>query len=257
MTRKEIKINNQPISYLEFEPQKEKSRGCFLILHGWGSKSEKWEEVGNLMKKLGFRVVIPDLPGFGESSNLAIPWSLENFADLMEKFTEFLKIEKFYLLGHSFGGSLAIKSSLKFPYKIEKLFLVASSGIRKKTLKKKLLFFASKIFKIFSFLPFYQFFRKAFHKFIIRKTDYVNIKDNILKETFLKIIKEDLTGLLEFINLPTIIIWGNKDDFTPIKDAYLMNKKIANSKLIIINGADHYLYRKMPETLLKNIKENL
>ncbi|MDP2820908.1 MAG: alpha/beta hydrolase [bacterium] len=257
MTRKEIKINNQPISYLEFESQKEKLRGCFLILHGWGSKSERWEEIGNLLSNLGFRIIIPDLPGFGESSNLATPWSLDNFVDLIDKFTEFLKIDKFYLLGHSFGGSLAIKSSLRFPYKIEKMFLVASSGIRKKTLKKKILFFSSKIFKIFSFLPFYQFFRKAFYKFIIRKTDYVNIKDSVVKETFLKITKEDLTGLLEFINLPTIIIWGNKDDFTPVKDAYLMNKKIANSKLILIEGADHYLYRKMPESLVTNIKHNI
>jgi pimeloyl-ACP methyl ester carboxylesterase len=257
MSRKEIKINNQPISYLEFEPQKEKPRGCFLILHGWGSKSEKWEQVGNLLSETGFGVIVPDLPGFGESSDLTIPWSLDNFADLIDKFTDFLKIEKFYLLGHSFGGSLAIKCSLKFPYKIEKMFLVASSGIRKKTLKKRCLFFVSKIFKIFSFLPFYQFFRKAFYKFIIKKTDYVNIKNNILKETFLKIIQEDLTDLMEYVSLPTIIIWGNKDDFTSIKDAYLMNKKIANSKLIIIQDADHYLYRKMPETLLKNIKENL
>jgi len=257
MIRKNIKINNQLISYLEFEPQNKNFRGLFLILHGWGSKSEKWIEIGNLLNKQGFKIIIPDLPGFGESDEPIISWSLDNYVNLIEDFTKQLNLEKFYLLGHSFGGSLSIKSSLKFPHKIKKLFLVASSGIRRETTKKKILIFISKIFKVFSFIPFYESFRKLFYRIIVGKTDYIYTKQGFSKETFLKVIKEDISHLLAEIKTPTIVIWGDKDTFTPIADAYLMNKKIRGSRLIVIKGSDHYFYRKSPENLVKNIMESL
>lgn len=257
MIRKNIKINNQQISYLEFEPQNKNFRGLFLILHGWGSKSERWTEIGNLLSKQGFKIIIPDLPGFGESNEPTNSWSLDNFVNLIEDFTKQLDLGKFYLLGYSFGGSLSIKSSLKFPQKIEKLFLVASSGIRKKTLKKKILIFVSKIFKAFSFIPFYESFRKLFYKIIVGKTDYINTKQGFLRKTLLRVIKEDLSHLLTEIKIPTIIIWGDRDAFTPVKDAYLMNMQIEKSKLIVVKDADHYFYRKNPENLVKNIMENL
>ena len=228
----------------------------FLIIHGWGSQGKKWQKVGELLAKEGFLVIIPDLPGFGESDFPPRPWDLNNYCDFIAEFIKSLNLNKFYLLGHSFGGNIAFKYALKFPEKIEKLFLVGAALIRRQTLKKKILFLFSKIFKIFSFLPFYNFFRKVFYRFFVRRSDYIYTK-GIMRETYLKIIKEDLSDKLSEIRVPTIIIWGEEDKITPKKDAHLINKKIKRSRLIIISEAGHDLNIKAPEKLFQAISKEL
>ena len=110
--------------------------------------------------------------------------------------------------------------------------------------------------KILHFLPYYSFFRKAVYKFIIRKSDYVYV-DGVMKQTYLNVIGEDLSFHLPFIKVPTVIIWGDKDESTPIEDAHLINSKIKDSKLVIINDAGHDLNRKQPEILAEKVLENV
>ena len=220
-----------------------------LILHGWGSKSANWIKVAKLLSEKGIKVIIPDLPGFGQSDKPKEVWSLDNYCDFVEKFVEKLGLERFFLLGHSFGGSLSVKLSLRFPEKIDKLFLVSAACFRRKSIKKRILFIVAKIFKIFSFIPFL---KKAFYKFIVRKSDY-SYTDGIMRDIYLGVIKQDLSGLLEKIQIPTNIIWGEKDNITPLKQAKIINQKIKNSKLIIIPGANHDLNTKYPEKLAKAI----
>jgi len=73
----------------------------------------------------------------------------------------------------------------------------------------------------------------------------------------LNIVKEDLSFQLPFIKIPTIIIWGDKDEYTPPEDAYYMEKHIKNAKLIMISGADHHLHRKQPEVVAQDILNNI
>ncbi|HOW12806.1 MAG TPA: alpha/beta hydrolase [Candidatus Pacearchaeota archaeon] len=244
-------INNLNINVKIFGEGK-----IFLVLHGWGSKSDRWEKFGNILSNYGFKVIIPDLPGFGKSEKMKQAWSLDDYCFFVEDFANFLNIERFYLLGHSFGGSIAIKYSLKFSQRVEKLFLFAPSCIREKNLKKNFLKNISKIFNKFSFLPFYNFFKKIFYKFIVRKSDYL-LSEGVLKETYLKIINEDLSNSLSLINIPTIIIWGDKDDIVPLENGKIINQKIKNSKLVIIKNGDHNLEQTIPDILSQKILENL
>lgn len=245
-----IKISGLDISYSILGNGKP-----FLVLHGWGSKKERWIKTAEIISQKGFSVVVPDLPGFGESQLPSASWSLDNYCDFLDSFIRntFPGSQKVYLLGHSFGGALAAKFSLKYPERIEGLFLVASACIRKKTAKKKFLPVVSKALKVFSFIPFA---RKAFYKFIVGKSDYLSV-EGVLKETYLKVISEDLSQSLSSITVPTTIIWGDKDEATPIEDAYLINKKISNSKLVTIPGGTHNLEIKMPETLAQKILDNI
>jgi len=246
MTGKGIKMDNLFVDFLEFKPENE--RGLFLILHGWGSRAEKWRAVGELLTKKGYRVIIPDLPGFGKSDEPATPWNLDSYCDFIEEFVKALALTNFFLLGHSFGGALAVKCSLKFSGKIDKLFLVGAACFRSKDIRKRLFYIIAKVLKIFSFFPGYQFFRKGFYKFIIRQSDYP-YTDGVMKDIYLKIIKEDLSDTLSLVKVPTMIIWGEKDDVVPLKNAYLINRKIKNSQLVIIPKGDHYLEQKLPEKL--------
>ncbi|MDO8486284.1 MAG: alpha/beta hydrolase [Candidatus Staskawiczbacteria bacterium] len=247
-------IKNLQINYKIFGDNLPIDNKTFLILHGWGSSSDRWQLIGQLFSENGFRVIIPDLPGFGKSEAPEKPWNFNNYVNFIEEFTESINLRNFYLLGHSFGGSVAVKIAIDVPQKVNRLFLVACACIRKKTTFKKVLAKISKFIRIFSFLPYYFLARKAFYKFIIKKSDYV-YTEGIMKETYLNVISEDLSHHLSFIKVPTVIIWGDKDEFTPIEDAYYINKKINNSELVIIPEAGHDLNKKIPEILVKKVLE--
>lgn len=247
----QAKINGLKINYIALG----KGRP-FLILHGWGSKSNRWQKTGEEISLKGFKVFIPDMPGFGESEKPEIPWDLNDYCEFVDEFIKALNIDKFFLLGHSFGGAVSVKYSLKYPQKVEKLYLVASSCIRKKNKKKSFFRFISKILKIFSFFPYYPLFRKAFYKFVIRKSDYI-YTEGIMKETFVKIINEDLTPKLPNVKTPVVIIWGEKDCVVPIESAKIINREIKGSKLVIIPEATHDLEKEMPVILAEKILENL
>ena len=228
----------------------------FLILHGWGSNSDRWITVAEAIAQKGFKVIVPDLPGFGKSDSLTTAWNMNNYTNWLEGFVKELNLTEFYLMGHSFGGALACKVAIKHPQDVKKLFLAASASVRKRTTKKKAFRNIAKLVKKLSFLPFYDLFRKAFYKFIIRKSDYPYV-DGLMKETFTNVISEDLSQFTGFIRTPTVIIWGDKDKSTPVEDAYFMNEKIRNSKLVIIKDAGHALNKECPEVLAEKVLENI
>ena len=247
----EIIINGVKTNYIAM------GKGApFIILHGWGSGSDKWIKEAEIISKQGYQVVVPDLPGFAESGKLTKPWTINDYVSWFEEFTRLLEIQEFYLLGYSFGGALAAKIAVKYPQRVKKLFLVAAAVIRKKTAKKGFLAKISKFVKFFYFLPYYAFFRKAIYKFIIRKSDYVHA-EGIMKQTYLNAVADDLSHHLSFIRVPTVIIWGDKDQSVPLDNAKIINEKIRNSELIIIEGADHLMHKTMPELLAEKVLSSL
>ncbi|PIP25191.1 MAG: hypothetical protein COX34_00095, partial [Candidatus Nealsonbacteria bacterium CG23_combo_of_CG06-09_8_20_14_all_36_12] len=157
-----------------------------LILHGWGwpVSVHQWIRVKELLEKEKFKVIVPDLPGFGENPPPSQPWTISDYAEWVKDFCEKNEISQFFLLGHSFGGSVAAKFSVKYPEKVRKLILVDSAGIRRKRLKKELLKATAHIINIFSFLPGYNLVRKIAYKTIFRRSDYL-LSVGIMKDTYL------------------------------------------------------------------------
>lgn len=230
------------------------NRQSVIILHGWQSSKENWSKVKESIERGGFKVFVPDLPGFKEETKLEKAWNLEDYLNWLGNFIEIKKnsgeiTEPFFLLGHSFGGRISIKFSVKNPQRLKGLILVSSAGIRHKKNPSKLI-----LFKKLSFLPFFPFFRKIYYRFIIKKTDYLKA-EGPLRETFKKTIEEDLAPLLSQIKVKTLILWGDKDEVTLLSDAHLMKEKIENSKLEIMEGIGHTPYLENPELLSRKILE--
>jgi len=250
MEERQIEINNLAISYKVFGSGSKK----MLVLHGWKSHSDRWQATAELLVAHGMQVVVPDLPGFGKSQEPLNAWSQDNYVDWLRQFcTQVPELQNsFYLLGHSFGGALAAKFAIKYPQNVEKLFLVSAACVRQMTFTKKALWRVSKIVKIFSFLPGWQLFKKAFYKFVLRKTDYLQV-GGVMKETYLKVISEDLSHKINFLKVPVIIIWGSKDTSTPPEQAHFINKKIYNSTLVMIPGANHSLQIEVSQVLAQHI----
>jgi len=234
----------------------------FLILHGWGSNSDRWANVADLISKGvpggpgPFKVIVPDLPGFGKTDVLSAPWDTNKYINFIEQFIKELNIGEFYLFGHSFGGALTAKIAVKHVQDVKKLFLVSAACVREKTAKKNVYKRGAKFIKLFKFLPYYALFRKAVYKYIIRRSDYIYF-EGVMKETYLKVVAEDVSFQLPFIKVPTVIIWGDKDDSTPIEDAKVINEKIKNSRLVIIPGAGHRLNKENAEILAEDVLNNI
>ncbi len=229
-----------------------------IILHGWRSNSSRWQNVAKCLAEEGIMTIIPDLPGFGKSQEPKNAWSMDNYVEWLKEFS--LKVpelqNEFYLVGHSFGGSVATKFSLKYNQNIKKLFLISASSIRVVNLSKKISYNISRMFKIFYFFPFYETFRRNIYRTLFRKSDYPYVS-GIMKEIYLKVISDDLSHKLPFLKVPTIIIWGQKDELTPLENAHIIKEKVQNSKLIVITNQGHNLHFTCPEILAEKISANI
>ena len=221
-----------------------------LILHGWGSSSKNWAQVRNIFESKGLNVWLPDLPGFGESPPPKFTWSVDDYVEWVREFCEGKGLSQFFLLGHSFGGAIAVKFVLKYPEKVKKLFLAAPAIIRQKSFQKAAI---KRTASFFSFLP--SFIKKIIYKLFIR-SDYLETK-GVMREIYLRTIKEDLFPCLSQIKVRTIIIWGEKDTKTPFQDAHLIKEKILGSSLKTLPNVFHSPHREVPGELVKNILEEL
>lgn len=228
-----MKINDININYFDSK----QGKNPVLILHGWGSSTKVMQNMYEHLSN-NHRVIMLDLPGFGETSEPDYGWNLDNYVDFIILFMEKLKIDNPTIIGHSFGGRIAIKlASTHKEVKLNKIILIDSAGIKrdKKSLKKKLIKSMAKILKVIS--P--KLVSNLKNK--IGSPDYKNASP-IMKEVLVNIIEEDLTNYLEEIKQPTLLIWGEFDKETPYEDAVIMNEKIKDSGIVKINKAGHYSF---------------
>ncbi len=226
-----------------------------IFLHGWGGSSKSLiKPIENLSRQ--FLIFSPDLPGFGKTSPPQVPWKVANFSHFIIKFANTLKIKNFFLIGHSFGGRIAIKIAANQPEKIKKLVLCNASGIEPKNLIKKYTFiaiakFGKILFLIWPLCLFKNFARKFLYK-LAREQDYFLTKGT-MHQTFKRIITEDLSKDLEKITVPTLILWGEKDKQTPPPFGKTMHQLIKNSQFIVIPKATHGLPFLKPKTFARRI----
>ncbi|MGM9969726.1 MAG: alpha/beta fold hydrolase [Anaeroplasma sp.] len=205
-----------------------------ILLHGWGASKETFKKLSKELSNQ-FRVYCIDLPGFGESE-IGLPLNVYEVTELIYKFVVALKIDNPILLGHSYGGRIAIIYSSK--YKVKKLILVSSAGIKNKL---KL----SKRIKI----KVYKSLKKMGIKVKMGSKDYLNA-DNVKRAMLVNAVNTDLTEEMKKISIPTLLIYGNRDDTTPLLLAHKIEENINNSVLIIMEDCGHFLYLEKPTIFL-------
>jgi pimeloyl-ACP methyl ester carboxylesterase len=209
----------------------EYGRGKDIVLfHGWGASKNTFNSLAKSLEE-NYHVVSIDLPGFGETK-IDNPIFLEDNVKLIHKLLVSLGIHSPILLGHSYGGRLAmIYSSL---YKVDKLVLVSAAGLKEKLKLDK--WFKIKIYKLF----------KKYS--IILKTgsdDYKN-SDDIKKKMLVEAVNNDLSNYLDNISTPTLLIYGRNDNVTSLPLARKINEKIKTSSLVVMEGSGHFPYLEEP-----------
>ena len=179
---------------------------------------------------------------------------MNNYMHWLIALMDEMQITKADVLGHSFGGRVAIKLATSFPARVNRLVLIDSAGIRQKVRPSIGRFLIKAIRPLESILSEknYKKLRLKFYD-LIGATDY--LKSGKLKGTFQKIVTEDLEPLLQNIQQKSLLIWGEKDKATPLGDAKIMHAQIPNSQLIIIPKTGHYPFLEQKELVVKCLEE--
>ncbi len=214
-----------------------------ILLHGWGAESSTFQRLqGNLAQYL--RVYALDLPGFGKSSTPLFPWGVSDYSNLLKEFISKMGINNPVLLGHSFGGRVSIKYVSTYK-NVKKLILVDSAGVKPK--RKPIYYirvYAYKSVKFVLNLPVLRLFSArilVFMKTKLGSSDYRQLS-GIMQQTFVKVVNEDLKKFMPLIDCPTLLIWGENDQATPLSDGKIMERLIPDAGLVVLNGAGHFAY---------------
>jgi pimeloyl-ACP methyl ester carboxylesterase len=153
-----------------------------------------------------------------------------------------LGVERPSILGHSFGGRVAIKLAASHPEAVDRLVLVDSAGVPPprtagRVLKRAASRSANALGRWLGRPG--QAIRHAIVRRIASK-DYLNAGPML--PTFLAVVKEDLRPALSRIEAPTLLVWGESDEDTTLADAYTMENLIPGARLLVLKNAGHFSY---------------
>ncbi len=208
-----------------------------LLLHGWGAPAETYRLIIDHLKTR-CRVVAPDLPGFGGSEEPAEPWSVDDFVDFVLKFAAFAGLKAPALIGHSNGGRIIIKlmNRPELPFEVPKIVLMDAAGIKAKH-------GPGYYMKVYSYKAAKRVLPSLAEKMRgkVGSADYKNASP-VMRQTMVRALNEDLTPLLSGIHAPTLLIWGENDTATPLSDGKLMEKRIPDAGLVVLEGAGHFAF---------------
>jgi len=245
-------VNNLLINY-----SRQGSGEKLVLLHGWANSLKDMSGLFDDLSK-NYDVISLDLPGFGASQTPKEAWGLEAYAKFLTGFLNKIGAGDVYaLIGHSNGGAIAIKSIAEDHLSPTKLVLLSVSGIRyNKQGRKGLIKAATKTAKVATLaLP-----KSTRQK--LRKKLYSTLKSDLLvaehmSGSFKKIVSEDLSRDASKINIPTLLIYGEADDQTPLADGQLYHELIKNSTLEVISSAGHFIQKENPDLVVKLIRDFL
>ena len=223
----EINVKGLKINYIQYGKGKD-----IVLLHGWGQNIEMMQPLGDPFSDR-YRITILDLPGFGKSEEPKEAWTISNYNEMLEEFLSLVNVKKPIMIGHSFGGRLAIRYSAEHP--IEKLVLFGSPCIR----IKEELPVTVKILKSLKQVPGLDNLGEYMKKYIGSR-DY-KAASPIMRKTLVEVVNEDLSVYAREIEEPTLLIWGDQDTEAPVREAKELEKIMIDAGLILLPGT-HYAY---------------
>ncbi len=234
-----VEIDGMKLNY------KEQGEGkTVVLLHGWGGCADSFLPVFNHLTAT-HKVYALDFPGFGLSDPPTAPWDVTDYTEMLRKFFERMNIEKATLIGHSFGGRVSILFSSTYPERVEKVVLADSAGIIPKRgwkyhFKVYQFKLAKKIFLTFSAKGTQEERLEAFY----RKHGSADYKQagSAMRQTFVKVVNQDLRSCLPRIKAPALLVWGDEDKDTPLYFGQIMEKEIPDAGLVVFKGAGHFAY---------------
>jgi pimeloyl-ACP methyl ester carboxylesterase len=242
-----VRIGSQQVRYVRrTSPGAAPGDLPIVVLHGWGAHIEA---VGPILAALGGApdLIALDLPGFGESDPPPDAWDVDAYAGFLLDFLDRVEVPRAHLIGHSHGGRVSIAVAAAQPERVGRLLLVDSAGIRpKRGLRYRRRVAVAKVGKAVAKVgggPGRRLQERLRAR--VASRDYLEASE-AMRGTFRAVIAADLSDRLPRIGAPTLLVWGDRDDDTPLWMARRMEQLIPDAGLVVLEGAGHYSYADAP-----------
>ncbi len=246
-----------------------------LLLHGLGCDSTTWLPVLPRLAKR-FTVVAPDLLGHGESAKPRADYSLGGYANGMRDLLTMLGIEKVTVVGHSFGGGVAMQFAYQFPERTERLALIAPGGlgpevsvaIRALTLPGAS--FALSMAGLPPLRPFVAGYLTALSRSRLPHTrdlaEVAHIYRGMLCDPRGRFAVRHVTSAVvdwhgQIVTMtdrayltrlmPMCLIWGERDDVIPVSHATTAEAYAPGAQVHLVPGAGHFPHKEQPDQVAR------
>ena len=259
MAVKTTEIDGSKIRYFEVGTSKE----TLLLLHGLGASAERWQEVIPLFAKK-FRVIVPDLIGFGYSDKPMVDYTTDYFAEFVSKFVNEIGIKKMNIIGSSLGGQIAAESIINYDVNVKKLVLVSPSGVMKHSTPALNAYISAALYpNTDSALNAFQVMsgrKKIDEKIVsgfIERMQLPNAKMAFMSTLLGLSNSEAITEKLQLITIPTLIVWGENDPVIPIDYAQSFVSGINDCRFYKMTGCGHTPYVEKPKAFFQIVADFL
>lgn len=243
------------VNGLAVEYQDQGAGKTLAMLHGWKDDLHAFDDIARYLSG-SFRIIRIDLPGFGRSESPRKNWTLDDYVEFVRDFSSKLNINIDVLVGHSFGGRITIKGVATKILNAKKIVLISSAGVaRRKTIRNLILAVLAKIGRVITSIPPFIFWKQEIRRKLYEAIGSDYFRAGELSGTFVNIVSEDLSLLAKQIKTPSLIIWGAKDDTTPVSQGKRLNQLISGSKFQVINGAGHFVHKEKPKEVAGLIRK--
>jgi pimeloyl-ACP methyl ester carboxylesterase len=221
-----------------------------LLLHGWGATSLSFTSIAPQLEAR-FRVIAPDLPGFGFSDMPPKPWGAADYADTVEKLVETTGLGAVNVLGHSRGGVIGTALAVSRPDLVKRLVLVAAPVVRLQAdqdVRSRIGGYGRVKF-IANLLPPFKERILEWGRMKYGSEDYRQA--GAMRPTMVKLLGEDWRNALPRVSVPTLLIYGEKDDDVPLAVAeQAMQSLPPSARLEVIEGAGHFPFIDKPDAFM-------
>jgi len=256
---KTAEVDNNKIRYLE----EGSSENTLLLLHGLGASAERWENVIPLFAKK-FRVVVPDLIGFGYSDKPMVDYTTDYFAEFVSKFVNRLGIKELNIIGSSLGGEIAAESIINHDVNVTRLVLVSPSGTMKHSTPALNAYISAALYpNNESALSAFQVMsggKKIDEKIVsgfVERMKLPNAKMAFMSTLLGLSNSKVVTEKLQLITIPTLIVWGENDPVIPIEYAQSFVSAINDCRFYKMIGCSHTPYVENPKSFFQIVSDFL
>ncbi len=261
LRRKSVEVDGESWPYLEGGPA---GGDTILLVHGFGGEKDNWVFYAPYLTGQ-YRVIIPDLPGFGENMRiLGRDYSMAKQAERLRDFLDRLGVEHCHYAGNSMGGFIGLHAALLYPQRLRSLTLLNNAGVKgdvrselehlldegqnplriqdQDDIEAMLAFISHRPVRLPARL------RKVMHKHALQHPE---LMDEIFEQTKQDSLEFPLTDRLGEIETPTLIIWGQHDRVIDVSCVPVLESGIRGSEAVVFDDVGHVPMIEAPKRTAK------
>ena len=246
-----------------------------VLIHGFASSNLVWSKVFLDIAAAGFRVIAPDMLGYGYSAKpRQLDYTIARQASMLVGLLKHLEIERAVLVGSSYGGAVAATIALDHPELVDKLILIGAVTNNKPTRYMLMRLFGSPIIgDVLS--PLVVGSRRLLrmrmkrvydrHSWVLDESRvdarHIPLRTRGAHRAIIRTVRrwdaERVSREAHLISQPTLVLWGDNDREVPLKDGERLHEEIPNSRLIVFRDCGHLPHEEYPKEFINVVSEFL